>query len=121
MQLIGYEHDGIKLKGFPLFLMAELLPHVLVWLGQLIKVCSMCIVQEYRLCNCFNFSMQSAILMYECVFVVGQVWGAEGMGSVERVGRRCEGECRWGWERMKGRKGKGLGEDESGGGEGVGK
>ena len=72
--------------------MAELLPHVLVWLGQLIKVCCTCIVQEYRLCNCFNFNMQPAILMYECVFVVGQVWGAEGMGSVEG-----------GWERMRGR------------------
>ena len=67
--------------------MAELLPHVLVWLGQLIKVCCTCIVQEHRLCNCFNFNMQPAILMYECVFVVGQVWGAEGMGSVEGVGR----------------------------------
>ena len=72
----------------------------------------MCIVQEHRLCNCFTFSMQPAILMYKCVFCYSASVGEEGMGSVERVGRRCEGECRWGWERMKGRKGKGLGEDE---------
>ena len=106
MHLFGCECDGIKLKGFPLFLMAELLSHVLVWLGQLIKVCCMCIVQEHRLCNCFNFNMQPAILMYECVFVVGQVWEKRGFGvwrglgedvreSVEGVGRECERECRF--------------------------
>ena len=61
MPLFGCEHHGIKLKSFSLFLMVELLPHVLVWLGQLIKVCCTCVVQEHRLCNCFNFTIISPL------------------------------------------------------------
>ena len=90
MPLIGYEHDGIKLKGFPLFVMVELLPNVLVWLGQLIKVCCMCIVQEHRLCNCFTFSMQPAILMYKC-FVIVQVWERRGWGVWRGLGEDVRG------------------------------
>ena len=39
-------------------------------------------------------------MMYECVFCCSANVGEEGMGSVEGVGRECEGECRGGWERM---------------------
>ena len=41
-------------------------------------------------------------LMYKCVFCYSASVGEEGMGSVEGVGRGCEGECGGGWERMLG-------------------
>ena len=59
-------------------------------------------------------------MMYKCVFCCTASVGEEGMGSVERVGRGCEGECGGGWERMKG-VWRGLGEDERESVEGVGR
>ena len=34
-------------------------------------------------------------MMYKCVFCFCASVGKEGMGSVERVGRGCKGECRF--------------------------